>query len=799
MPVYNFTVDAELLRELGERLVGRPHIALAELIKNAYDADATTVEIEFTPGHITVSDNGHGMSEDDFVKRWMRVGTTRKRTERQSPYYGRVLTGSKGVGRLAAQLLAQEIAIESVGLTEPAEIETSALQPPIRAAIDWRAAVQAGDLTDVKVSVDSNGASTFAAGSSHGTRIVLTSLAEDWDADSFRALAEEVWALQPPVADGQSQPFNIVMRSPFPEVTEAFDRQMHAIFEIWSARITGRLLATTEESTSRAAIALPRTLPEALSEEDEDVEEVEEVENATTGAHEILSTNSGATEDAESQAIQEAAELRKILPTRLLQITVEMRDGGTRTVTYRVEKCEVDKLDFSFLVFDLKHRQPRGIRVGEARGYLRRFGGIGIYDNGFRLPYYGAEQDWLAVERDFAARKVQSKLVPEGLRVERGLLDVPRNQNLFGRLSISTNHESQVRADLGYENVHGLSIQVTRDRLADNEAYERLRVMARAGLDLYAMEKARDKLRPILTADRGKYAEKPKASEQFKQIQEALTESKSQIPETVFDRLEHAVVDAVHKAEESEETATAYASVLGALATAGMTSLAYEHEMSKQIRTISSVALRLAHLAPDMTDPAKTTVLRAVTDMEEWAQRAHRIRQVFKPLVTRETRERRSRMVARKTILTVAKQIESLAGGIAIDVSETPNDLLLPKATYPAWSSVFQNILVNSYNAMLETPNPRLAIAGGGDKMTGWLEFRDNGAGVDLATADRLWLPFERQLALPQEREDAGLGGMGLGLTIIKMVADELDVRVKFVKPPSDFNTSLKISWKGQA
>ena len=44
---YKFTVDAELLRELGERLVGRPHIALAELIKNSYDADATKVEIGF--------------------------------------------------------------------------------------------------------------------------------------------------------------------------------------------------------------------------------------------------------------------------------------------------------------------------------------------------------------------------------------------------------------------------------------------------------------------------------------------------------------------------------------------------------------------------------------------------------------------------------------------------------------------------------------------------------------------------------------------------------------------------------
>lgn len=40
----NFQADSALLRELGERLVGQPHIALAELIKNAYDADATNAK-----------------------------------------------------------------------------------------------------------------------------------------------------------------------------------------------------------------------------------------------------------------------------------------------------------------------------------------------------------------------------------------------------------------------------------------------------------------------------------------------------------------------------------------------------------------------------------------------------------------------------------------------------------------------------------------------------------------------------------------------------------------------------------
>jgi hypothetical protein len=43
-----FDVDAALLRELGERLVGRADIALAELVKNAYDADASLVHVQIS-------------------------------------------------------------------------------------------------------------------------------------------------------------------------------------------------------------------------------------------------------------------------------------------------------------------------------------------------------------------------------------------------------------------------------------------------------------------------------------------------------------------------------------------------------------------------------------------------------------------------------------------------------------------------------------------------------------------------------------------------------------------------------
>lgn len=79
-----FTVDSQLMSELGERLVTRNHIAFAELVKNAYDADATKLSIEFcdyedddsgqTLSAIVLIDDGHDMRFTDVEAFWMRSG-----------------------------------------------------------------------------------------------------------------------------------------------------------------------------------------------------------------------------------------------------------------------------------------------------------------------------------------------------------------------------------------------------------------------------------------------------------------------------------------------------------------------------------------------------------------------------------------------------------------------------------------------------------------------------------------------------------------------------------------------------
>src|SRR5438874_5461506 len=99
-PMATFTVDTHLFRELGKLLVGRDSTALVELIKNAYDADATEVTVygeqldDPERGRIIVKDNGTGMTVDQFNDGFLRIASRLKDDgERRSKIYGRRYTG----------------------------------------------------------------------------------------------------------------------------------------------------------------------------------------------------------------------------------------------------------------------------------------------------------------------------------------------------------------------------------------------------------------------------------------------------------------------------------------------------------------------------------------------------------------------------------------------------------------------------------------------------------------------------------------------------------------------------------
>ena len=86
------------------------------MIANAWDADATRVEvtIDIDAKTITVTDNGHGMDLDDINKRYLRVGYRRRDEQGPSTPGGRKPMGRKGIGKLSLFSIANKIFVHTL-------------------------------------------------------------------------------------------------------------------------------------------------------------------------------------------------------------------------------------------------------------------------------------------------------------------------------------------------------------------------------------------------------------------------------------------------------------------------------------------------------------------------------------------------------------------------------------------------------------------------------------------------------------------------------------------------------------
>ena len=114
------------------------------------------------------------------------------------------------------------------------------------------------------------------------------------------------------------------------------------------------------------------------------------------------------------------------------------------------DRCLIDTLEFEIRIFTLQHRQPYRIPVRLAREYMAQWGGVHVYDAGFRIPYAGPDSDWLKLEFDHSHRLTQSQLLPDELNVPMGLNYLPTNSRVLGIVNIDTAREASSLSDLGH-------------------------------------------------------------------------------------------------------------------------------------------------------------------------------------------------------------------------------------------------------------------------------------------------------------------------------------------------------------
>lgn len=364
--LYKIRPAGRHLFTIGKDLIKDPQAAIIELVKNAYDADSPYVEIIFEVSKnrekiiISIKDNGHGMTKDDVLKKWLVPSTNNKLKSPVSPK-GRIMQGKKGVGRYAASLLGDDLLLSTIDISgNKSEIY-----------IDWSKFEQCEYLDQIDILVD------FSKDTSQsGTNVILTggkSFVEYWtDKDknsrfiNIQTLIKELKKTLTPNKDVEDK-FDILLK--LKNLTEGESKDIKIepfpFFNIYDYRIYG-----TFSNNGKGLFTY---------------------ENFKTG-----------------QLITETIELSAHVICGNVKLDIKVYDRDTDSLRATIERISTNET-WNYL------------GINETRNILNEFCGIGVYRNSFRIrPLGDSNYDWLQLDE----KRVDNPAFCIGNKQANGIIEI---------------------------------------------------------------------------------------------------------------------------------------------------------------------------------------------------------------------------------------------------------------------------------------------------------------------------------------------------------------------------------------
>lgn len=218
-----------MLQLLGDELIGSARLAVFELVKNAYDADANkvTVRLNLDSGQeqtITVIDDGEGMTLDILKSVWLVPGNNHRQKQREAQRrtqkHQRLPLGEKGLGRFAVHKLGNRISM----LTRSRDSDECVVE------IDWNELIKADFLDEAPVRIEIRPPRVFT-GKKTGTRIKVGELRDTtWQRGEVRRLHNQITSICSPFQEPSG--FQATLEVPgheswladLPDVSEILER-----------------------------------------------------------------------------------------------------------------------------------------------------------------------------------------------------------------------------------------------------------------------------------------------------------------------------------------------------------------------------------------------------------------------------------------------------------------------------------------------------------------------------------------------------------------------------------------------
>jgi signal transduction histidine kinase len=766
-----FSVDSQLLGELGERLVTRNYIALSELIKNAYDADAKNLTIRFISakkglektgkGEIQLIDDGHGMTFEEIKNFWMRVATPMKLRDPTSLRFGRRKTGNKGIGRFACRRLAKKLTIESTAkISKSKEFEFT------KVVFDWGEFKAGTTLTEIPCKYETR----KIENGKPGTILKLTALTEHWSDNEFILLRRQVLTLSILGATRrkgfeEDPGFNVKLDAPeFPEGEGDLAEQ---VMEAGWGTLQGQIMPSGE-------------------------------------VH--LSLNAKNIGDKQFDLPKEYSQLAGI-QYKIAWVPVLTFEKAAKGEDY--------------------YRNPKLLTKTKAQKIMIDQGGIRVYLDGFRVyPYGEPRNDWLDIDKDVARRLGGSDRIFKTISSELGITDLsramlhhPRSNALVGIINISS------------EKTPSFEVKLDREGFVENETYTQLIEVIRLSLQWMVLHYNRFltlKVDASFTEAKDAFTEakeefeiktgqvtlsqkpvtadsRPVVKSAFNVLHLEAKKVSSTLPESAKKESEELFSTALNVIEQSYNQSEMYRNILGAVASTGVMMFVFTHEIKGLIAKLDTHAKTINRLLDKMPKDQREEFEQFSKSLGKTRKRFDQHIKIFGLMAEKTADKHRKEILVKDAASEVAESFDYLIeyykmNKPVVDVPETLKTRpMLDAEVY----SILVNLVSNAVKVNLAGTGKNILIEGLRENNATVIRVYDDGIGLPKEYRETVFQPLSAdpqgtlykglKEKIPDE-DLAALGrGTGLGLSIVKSMIEPYNGKVQFIDTKKPWKTCIEV------
>ena len=725
-----FAVEGRMLRELGEHLVRTPEVAVVELIKNSYDADATECVVSYyPPSTVVVSDNGMGMTQDQFLNGWMRIGTSVKEHLSKSEKFNRQITGEKGIGRFAVRFLGRALTLVTVADDIARNTRTKLV-----ATFDWPRFDQQADLGSVEVPFQLVRAEETET---TGTKLVISDLrsaANDLDLNAVRT--RSIGVLSP-------------LRSMF--------RQLSIEHQI-DENILGDDPGFNLEIQSQV-------------EKDEG-----DVASKILGAFVLRATLKIRKDSYDLKVFgrdknQPQLNIKDTYPNEIGTLDADVRFFPRRAGTFTNMPLDGRK----------------------AQRWISKNHGIAVYDRGFRVPPYGSVgNDWLSLQAD-AARNVRDpksslalkhfEMTPQ-VKADPALnwmLRIPQSLQLVGLVQVVGGSNP----NLSENSDSGLIASADRQGYLENNAFRQLWDLIRGAVEAIAFVDRK------LQLEQAEREQKETVQAIHARTRAAIEEieNNTAIPNQEKRKVISALVETDRLAEKQQESSRQREQHLEVMSLLGVVAGFMTHEFGAALEELRKGHQKLIEFKDTAKEIQNTAdqLAEHIKQLQEFVsystgyiKGARNIPQKPYPV------KPRLRQVCRIFGKYAAQR------NIALEI-EIDSNLEAPRVPVSLYNGVALNLYTNALKAVTAKRSPnegRIAFRAWNEGRWHFLEVSDSGIGIPSALREKVFEPlFSTTYA-----GSSPLGtGMGLGLAFVRRSVEAFGGRADVVDAPAGFSTCLQV------